>query len=88
MFIAALLATAEIWKQSRHLSIEKWIKKMFYKYTHIHNRILFSNKKYEILPFVKTWMDTEGIILSELSQIEKNKYCMISFVCGIKNLPK
>ena len=35
-------------------------------------------KKKEILPFVTTWIDLEGIMLSKLS--EKDKYCMISFM--------
>ena len=38
-------------------------------------------KNNKILPFVTTWVDLEGIMLSELS--EKDKYCMISFICGI-----
>ena len=29
------------------------------------------------------WMDLEGIMLSEISQTEKDKYCVISLVCGI-----
>ena len=29
------------------------------------------------------WMDLEGIMLSEMSQIEKDKYCMTSLICGI-----
>ena len=40
-------------------------------------------KKNEILLFVTTQMDLEGIMLSEISQIEKDKYCMISLICGI-----
>ena len=40
-------------------------------------------KKNEILPFTSTWMDLEGIILSEISQAEKDKYHMISLICGI-----
>ena len=40
-------------------------------------------KKNEILPFAATWMDLEGIMLSEISQTEKDKYHMISFLCGI-----
>ena len=40
-------------------------------------------KKNEILPFVTTGMDLERIMLSEISQTEKDKYCMISLICGI-----
>ena len=40
-------------------------------------------KKNEILPFAATWMDLEIIILSEVSQTEKDKYHMISLICGI-----
>ena len=40
-------------------------------------------KKNEVLPFVTTWMDPEGIMLSELCQTEKDKYHMISLICGI-----
>ena len=40
-------------------------------------------KKNEIMPFAATWMDLEMIILSEVSQKEKDKYHMISFTCGI-----
>ena len=40
-------------------------------------------KKNEIVPFAATWMDLEIIILSEISQKEKDKYHMISLICGI-----
>ena len=40
-------------------------------------------KNNKILPFATTWMDLEGIMLSEISQTEKDKHCMISFICGI-----
>ena len=40
-------------------------------------------KKDEILSFAATWMDLEGIMLSEISQTEKDKYWMISLICGI-----
>ena len=40
-------------------------------------------KKNEIMPSAATWMDLEIIILSEVSQKEKDKYHMISLICGI-----
>ena len=40
-------------------------------------------KKNKILPFAATWMDLEIITLSEVSQKEKDKYHMISLICGI-----
>ena len=35
------------------------------------------------MPFAATWMDLEIVILSEVSQTEKDKYHMISLICGI-----
>ena len=49
---------------------------------HIYNGILFRHKKSEIMPFAATWMTLETIILSEVSQ-EKDKYHMISPICGL-----
>ena len=43
-------------------------------------------KKNEITPSAATWMDLEIIILSEINQTEKNKYHMISLICGIQNI--
>ena len=40
-------------------------------------------KKNEILPFAATWMDLEGILLSEISQMEKDKYRIILLIWGI-----
>ena len=44
----------------------------------IYNGILLSHKKNEIMPFAITWIDLEIIILSEVSQTEKDKYYMLS----------
>ena len=41
-------------------------------------------KKNEILPFAATWMELEGIMLSQRRQSEKDKYRMISLICGIQ----
>ena len=43
-------------------------------------------QKNKIMPFAATWMDLEIIILSEISQTEKDKYHMISLICGIQNM--
>ena len=50
---------------------------------HIYNGILLSHKNNEIVPLAATWRDPEIIILSEVSQKEKDKYHMISLICGI-----
>ena len=50
---------------------------------HIYNGILLSHKKNKIMPFAATWMDLEIAMLSEVSQIQKDKYCMMSLICRI-----
>ena len=50
---------------------------------YIHNRILLGHEKNEIMPFAATWMELETLILSEVSQKEKDKYHMISLISGI-----
>ena len=40
-------------------------------------------RKNEIMPFAVAWMDLETVILSEVSQTEKDKYPVISLICGI-----
>ena len=40
-------------------------------------------KKHEVLTFAETQMDFEGTMLSEISQTEKDKYCMISLISEI-----
>ena len=39
-------------------------------------------KENKICPFAATWMDSESMMLSEISQTKKDKYCMISLICG------
>ena len=80
VFIAALFTIAKTWKQPKCSSTEEWIKKMLYIYTMEYYSAI---KKNEILSFAATWMNLEIVILSEVRQTEKEKYCMISLICGI-----
>ena len=50
---------------------------------YIHNGILFSHEKNKIMPFAAMWTELETLMLSELSQKEKDKYHMISLIFGI-----
>ena len=50
---------------------------------YIHNEILLSHKKNKIMPFAATWMQLEILILSAVSQKEKDKYYMTSLMCRI-----
>ena len=50
---------------------------------YIHNGILLRYKKNHIMPFAATWMELETLILSEVSQKEKDKYHVISLISGI-----
>ena len=80
MFIAALFTIARTWKQPKCPSTDEWIKKMWHIYTMEYHSAIKMN---EIMPFAAIWMDLEIIILSEVSQKEKDKYHMISLICGI-----
>ena len=71
MFIAALFTITKIWKQPECSSTNEWIQKTWYTHT---MEYYSANKKNEILPFAAIWMDLEGIILSEISQLEQEKY--------------
>ena len=62
--------------------MDEWVKEMWCIY--IYNGTLLSHRKDETLPFVTTWMDLEGIMLSEISQTEKNKY-YFTYMWNLKN---
>ena len=65
MFTAALSTIVKVWKEPKCPSMDEWIKKMWYIYT---MEYYLAIKKNEILPFATTWMELEGIKLSEISQ--------------------
>ena len=70
---------AKTWKKSKCPSTDEWIKKMWYIYTMEYYSTI---KKNEIMPFAATWMDVEILILSKVSQKEKDKYHIMSLICG------
>ena len=83
MFVAVLFTIAKIWKQPRCPSVDEWIKQLQDIYTREYYSAVKKNK---ILPFVTVWIDLENIMLSEVSQSEKDKYHRISLICGRQNL--
>ena len=60
---------------------DEWTKKVWHIYTMEYYSAV---KKNEIMPFAVIWMDLEIIVLSEVSQKEKDKYHMISLVWNLK----
>ena len=62
-------------EQTKCASVNEWIKKLWYIY-------YTAERKKELLPFVTVWMDLESIVLSEVSQVVKDKYHMISPISG------
>ena len=80
VFIAVLLTIARVWKELKCPSTDEWIKKMWFIYTVEYYLVI---KKNEILPFATMWMELECIMLSKISQSEKDKYPMISLICRI-----
>ena len=80
MFIAALFTIARTWNQPKCPSTDECIKKMW----HIHAVEYYSAiKRNKTELFAVRWMDLESVIQSEVSQKEKNKYCMLTRIYGI-----
>ena len=80
MFILTLFTIARKWKQPKCPSTVEWIKKMWHIYTMEYYSAIKGN---EIEFFVVSWMDLVSVIQSEVSQKEKNKYCMLTHIYGI-----
>ncbi|KAF0883693.1 LORF2 protein, partial [Crocuta crocuta] len=80
MFIAALSTIAKTWKEPKCPSTDEWIQKMWFIYT---VEYYMAMRKNEIWPRVATWMDLEGVMLSEISQAEKDKYHMFARIGGL-----
>ena len=69
--------------KTTQVSVDEWMDKedVLYIYTMEYYSTL---RKKEILPFVTTWMDLDDNMLSEISQAQKDKFCMMSLICGLR----
>ena len=73
---------AKIWKQPKSPSTDEWLKKWYIHTMEYYTAI----KRNKILALAATLMDLKRIMLSEMS--EKDKYCMLSLICGILKYKK
>ena len=80
MFIAALVTIARIWKQLRCPLTDEWTNKLWYIYTKECYSAIKRNTSESVL---MKWMNLEPIIQSEVSQKEKDKYRILTCICGI-----
>ena len=79
MFISVLFTIAKIWKQAECPSMGKWIKNLWYIYTMEY----YATVKNEFLLFAAACIELETIMLSEISQLVKGEYHMISPIIGV-----
>ena len=80
MFIAALFTIARTWKQPRCPLTDEWIKKLWHIYTMAYYSSIKRNTFESVL---MRWMNLEPIVQSEVSQKEKDKYHVLTYVYGI-----
>ena len=79
MFIAAQFTIAKCWKQPKCPSVNEWIQKLWYTYT---MEYYAAERKKELIPFPTAWMELKSIMLSEISQVVRDKYHMILPISG------
>jgi hypothetical protein len=77
MFIAALFVIARCWKQPRCPMTEEWVQKMWFIYAMEYCSAI---KNDDILTFAGKWMEVENIILSELTQAQREMHGMYSLI--------
>ena len=79
MFRAAQFTIAKCWKKPKCPSVNERIKKLWYIYT---MEFYTAERKKELLHFATAQMELESIMLSEISQVVKDKYHRISPLTG------
>ena len=80
MFIAALFTIARIWKKPKCTRSDDWLKNLWYIYTMEYYAAV---RKGEVMNFAYKWINMESIMLSEMSQKERDRHRRTALICGI-----
>ena len=78
LFMAALFTIARTWRPPRCPQTDEWIKKVWYIY-----RMEYYSAINAFESVLMRWMNLESIIQSEVSQEQKDKYHILTHICGI-----
>ena len=81
MFTEALFTIARTWKQPRYPSTDEQIKKLWYIYTMDYYTAIKGNAFESVL---MRWINLEPIMQSEVSQKEKDKYCILTHIWNLE----
>ena len=76
---SSTLYNSQVLEPAKCPSVNEWIKKLWYIYT---MEFYAAERKKELIPFARAWMELESIMLSEISQAVRDKYHMISPLSG------
>ena len=71
---SSTIYNSKYWKQPKCPLANEWIQKPWYIYT----MEFYAAERKELIPFATAWMELESIMLSEISQVVRDKYHMIS----------
>ena len=77
---SSVIYNSQLLETAKGPSVNEWIKNLWYIYT---MEYYAAERKKELLSFATAWMEMESIMLSEISQVVKDKYHMISSISGI-----
>ena len=81
LFIVAQFTIVRTWKQPRCPSTDEWIKKLWSIYTMEYYSAIKRNAFESVL---MRWVNLEPIILSEVRQKEKDKYCILTYIHNLE----
>ena len=81
LFLAALFTIARTWTQPRCPLTNEWIKKLWYIYPMEYYSAIKRNTFESVL---MRWINLEPVLESEVSQKEKNKYCILTHIYGVQ----